>query len=401
MAAFEFTLFDLIHNPYAIYKKMRECGPIYWDPKYKCWFVTDYEIAKTLLKDARVSSDISPYLYETTFPVKSREKIQPLMDLFASWLVFSDPPYHTELRKILNPFFGSAALKMMEPKIKKHTVDLLGACGDDWDVTKQFSAPLTTTIITELMEMPNADADQLVQWNDVIGEFMESVVRTPEITEPALQALREQKHYLLDFIEKGLQSNKPNFVKSLHEGLQQQEKIKPDAYWHLLSMLLGAGSETTKNMIGNGLLALLQHPEQFNALKNDPSLIETAVDELLRYDTSVQSMIRHVKGTIEMGDVTIEAGQYVRIFIGAVNRNETYFEDADRFDIRRLPNKHLSFGAGIHFCIGQALARLTLRICIPAILKRFPNLKLATQALEWTGGVTLRGLKSLNVRDET
>jgi len=395
-----YTLFDLIRDPYSIYKAMRKLGPIHWDTKYQYWCVIDYTIARELFKDTRLSSDVTPYLTETMYPEKSRETAQDLIDLFKSWILLSDPPYHTISRKILYPSFSPASIAKLTPKIKAQTKLLLDAVGNEWDLVEQLSRPLVVFAITEILGLPKEDAPLFFQWNADLGTFSEAVVRTADLTEPALRAVAGEKSYFQNLIKEAVRSDKKSFIKTTYQSMQEMQ-VNVDDLWKWLSLLLIAGTETTRNLIGNGMLALLQHPSQFELLRDDPTLIQSAVEELLRFDAPIQSLMRVATEDIQVADVTIKTGQYVRFFYGAINRDPKGFENPDTLDITRSPNKHLSFGAGIHFCLGHALARLTASVCFSEVIKRFPNLKLVTQDPEWVGGVTLRGVKSLVVKERT
>jgi len=395
----KYTLFDLIHDPYPVYKEMRKLGPIHWNKEYQCWCVVDYAVSRELLKEPRLSCDITPYIKNTVYPENLREKSGPVIDLFKSWIFLSDPPGHTVCRKILSPSFSPSEVALLIPKITEQVALLLNACGDEWDVMAQFSEPLVLFVITEIMGLPKKDAAMFFQWNKDLSAFMDSVIRTPDLIDPALKVVAEQKAYFHKIIEDALHSDKPSFIKTVHQGMQELQ-CDVNELWKWLSFLLAAGIETSRSFIGSALLALLQHPSQFALLRDKPDLLETAIEELLRYEPSIQSVLRVAKEDIQINDVTIKTGEYVRFFYGAVNRNPKDFKEPDVLDITRSPNKHLSFGAGIHFCLGQALARSTACIAIPAVLKRYPNLKLVTQDPEWVGGVTFRGLKSLGVKSQ-
>ena len=162
----QIKLFDLVNDPYILYNKMCEAGPIFWSEQYFTWFVLDYEITRSLVKDMRISSDICPYLKASTFPTKSRERVQPLVDLFSSWIVFADPPYHTVLRKILNPYFSATVLEALKPTIEKKANALLDQCDSTWDVIETIAKPLPAFVIAELMQLPQEDTSKFLAWNE-------------------------------------------------------------------------------------------------------------------------------------------------------------------------------------------------------------------------------------------
>jgi len=396
----KYTLFDLIRDPYPVYKAMQKSGEIHWNNEYHHWCVVGYTVSRELLKDPRLSSDFTPYIKNTGYPIEMREKVGPVIDLFKSWLFLSDPPNHTVCRKILSPSFSPSEVALLEPKITEQAALLLEACEDEWDVMEQFAEPLAAFVITEIMGLPKEDASLFFQWNTDLSAIMDAVIRTPEVVEPALKAIAEQKLYFKKIIEAAVRSDKPSFIKTTYQGMQEMDCDVNDL-WKWLSSLLLAGVQTSRDFIGSAILALLQHPSQFQLLRDKPSLLEAAVEELLRYEPSIQSSLRIAMEDISIADVTIKSGEFIRFFYGAINRNPKDFEKPDVLDITRSPNKHLSFAAGIHFCLGQALARTTASIAIPAVLKHYPNLKLVTQDPEWVGGVTFRGLKSLGVKSSS
>jgi len=378
----QYTYFDIIHHPDKVYDQMREQGAIHWNKKYQVWLVVRHAEARDLLRDPRLSSKITGSMELTTFPVRSRGKVKPILDLFNHWLLFSDPPYHTEMRKLLMPYFTKPALDAMTPKIKAHTEELLSHCQGEWDFVEKFARQLPAKIMADLVGLPYDDMPLFCRWNSALSDFMEAVVRTPEIVDKALSALKSEEAYFLK--PKSMQSD---FMKQLPK----------EQALYVLSMLIAAGVETSQNVLANGLYRLLSQADQWELLKKQPELLMSAINECLRYDSPAQSMLRVATEEVAVGGVTIKQGEYVRIVLAAINRDPNDFENPHQFDITRDPNKHLAFGSGIHFCIGQVLARLTASIAFPAIIKKFPHLKLKTQNPEWVGGIVLRGLKELMV----
>lgn len=390
----EWTLFDWVENPPEVYAKMRAAGPIHWNNEYHGWLVIDYDMARELLKDSRLSSDTTEALKLTTFPVRSREKVEPILDLYRSWLIFSDPPYHTALRKVLNPYFSKTALAERAKSIEQHARELLSQCSGEWDVMEKFAGPLPSRVMADLMELPYKAIPDFLKWNAQIAAFIESVLRSPGITADALSAMEHQRQFFNKAIES---ASSDGFLARLWAEIETNDLLPKENYWQLLSMLLATGTETTRNLIGSGLFALLSHPDQYQLLQQKPELFDSAIDECLRFCSPIQSVFRLAIDDIKINDMTIEKGHYVRIILGAINRDPDSFENPDEFDITRDSNKHLSFGAGIHFCIGRMLARLEAQTVFPIVLEKFPNLKLVAKEPEWIGGTTFRGIKSFFV----
>ena len=315
----------------------------------------------------------------TMFPVRSRDRFQPLVDFFRQWLLFADPPYHTTLRQILSPYFSSEALVTLQPKQQQHIHDLLSQCQGEWDFMAAFAAQLPARIMADVIGFPYDDIPRILGWNQALSAFMEAVIRTPEINEKALIALREQQAYFADF------------TSELADLLPQESR------WPILAMLLGAGIETTQHLMGNGLYRMLSHPVAWQQLVDEPSVVDSALDECLRYDAPVQSVVRVAKEPVDLGGQIIGVGQYLRIMIGAIHHDPVYYDGPEQFNINRTPNQRLAFGAGLHFCLGQALARQTTQQAFQILAEKLPYLKLVAQSQQWIGGVSLRGLRQLFV----
>lgn len=393
----QWSIFDWVRNPPEVYAKMRASGPIHWNEDYKGWLVIDYDLARELLKDPRLSSDTTEALKLTAFPKRSREQVEPLLDLLRSWLIFSDPPYHTALRKVLNPYFAKSALAERAKSIEMHARNLLSNCEGEWDFMEKFAGPLPARVMADLMGLPYDAILDFLSWDAQLASFIGSAVRSPDVTAGALMAMRYQKQFFNQVIAAAAPDS---FLVSLKSALEQEDLFSKDDFWKILSMILATGTETTRNLIGSGMFALLSNPEQYQLLQQKPELLDSAIDECLRFYSPVQSVFRLATDEIAINDIKIEKGHYVRIILGAINRDPNSFENPDRFDITRNPNKHLSFGAGVHFCLGQVLARLEAQIVFPIILEKFPQLQLVTQDPEWVGGTTFRGIESFFVKNQ-
>lgn len=397
MGDLKFTMFDLIRDPYPVYREMRKSGPIHWNEEYHCWCIIDYDVSREFFKEEHLSADLTLHLKRTVYPEKIRNTIDPLLDLCKAWLLFSDPPYHTVSRKLLAPFFGPAALDALMPKIEVEAMRLLDACSGEWDLVNQFSLPLMLFVLSEIMGFPKEDGPSLFRWGEVLVDFSASLIRTSDVIDPALEAMEQEEKYLKALIKKAVASDNPSFIKTVYQGMQEME-CDVDDLWKWMSFLLIAGAGTTRDFISNGMLALLRNPSQLSLLQEKPELLSLALEELLRFDAPGQSAFRTATQDIEISGVTIKKGDQIRIFFGAINRNPKDFKNPDTLDITRSPNKHISFGAGVHFCIGNVLARAISRFVFSEIIKRFPNLTLVTKDPERINIVGLRGVKSLIVK---
>ena len=345
--------YELFHhktklNPYALYERMRQQGPIQWHTVYRLWCVVDYELARQLLTAPELSSHVSPHLKATTFPKRFQETVTPLMDLFSRWFIFMDPPQHTVLRKILLPFFNPSAVGALEAKFRHQVNHVLDRWGDSVDLITQLAHPLPIWLITELLGLPHKQAHRFRRWNHCIAEFMEAFIRTPQITRHALHAVSEQKQYLQKKIGAAINtttasSGHSDFIVRVYQDLEQIQPEWRSHYWCLLSLLLGAGAQTSEHVIGNMFYLLLSHPKQLRLLQRDPdTYCEPTIAEALRYQPPIQSVLRVAKQNICIANQKIKVGEYIRIFIAAANRDPAVFSRASCFDIQRHDAKKIA-----------------------------------------------------------
>jgi cytochrome P450 len=284
----------------------------------------------------------------------------PMERLAEEWMLFNDPPKHTRLRRLANHAFRPPVIDAMRERIaavSDELIDTLPIDGTPFDLMAALAQPLPVRVVCDILGLPATDFATTKAWSDALALIVEPVRRRGDL-EAANRAAIEMAEYLL----------------------------------------LVAGHETTTNLIGNGVLTLLRHPDQLARLRADPALIETAVEEILRFEGSVNFLGRHPRGPYTVGDVTVGAGDTIFFMLGAANRDPAVFADPDRFDVGRTPNPQLGFGAGIHYCIGAPLARLEAQIALPRLLARFPHLEWVDAVPRWRRLINLRGLEALNLR---
>jgi len=370
---------------------------IIWDEKYHTWSVYGYDQARELLKNPHISSNTIDLLRHTTFPSKARKDVEPLLEYFKAWLFFGDPPYHDHLRKILNPFFTPARIKAFRPKIAGFVGDLIASNKSEIDVVADIAQPLPIRIMANLLSLPQEDWRKFAKWHDALVPFMGELFRTPEIYKPALNALQEQREYLQLFVKQRQSIKQDGIYHEVFSLVETNKYIELENLWLILAMLLGTGSQTTSHLLSNGLYLLLKHPAQLKLLRNQPELITNAVQEILRYEPPVRSMIRRAKENIKIGQTAIKKDQYIRIFIDKANRDPSHFDNPNKFDIKRKSINHLSFGMGIHYCLGNLLASNIAEIFFKLFLEKYSDVELAATKVEWLDSVTFRGIKELKV----
>ena len=400
-----------VTNPYPLYRKLRQSEPVRKDPIAPVVVITRYAETMAMLRDPRFRKD--PFAGERLPPVvREQLKVSEASAGRASAemvsMLFLDPPDHTRVRGIFTKAFTPRRLEALRPRIQQITdkrLDYAEKHGDGQtiELMSALAAPLPVTIIAELLGFPPEDYAKIKKWSD---EMAEALALNPPmaVQARAYQAREEIRTYFDGIVEKLKQSPGENLISALVTGEahgERGERLNPDERFSNSILLLAAGHETTTNLIGNGVLALLQHPDQLRDLReHKDELIESAVEELLRYDPPVQWTSRVAGETLTLGGVEVERGQIVLASVAAANRDPAVFVDPETLDIRRRDNKHLSFGTGIHFCLGAALARWEAQIAIGTLITRYPNLRLTIKPskLRWRKGITFRGLHELPLK---
>ena len=318
---------------------------------------------------------------------------RPVFDVFSRQMLYADPPYHTRLRALVNRAFTPAVVAKMETHIHEVVEGLLDAVQDTgrMDVIEHLAYPLPVTVIMELLGLPLDERERFKKWSDDFIATLGVVRQTPEIYQAAAQSISGLTDYICGIRPELVANPRDDLLSALATVAAEGDQLDNDELVANSILLLGAGHETTTNLIGNGLLALMRHPDQMQRLKDDPSLIPNAVEELMRYDNPVQIVWRYAAEDVEVGGQKIRQGQFVNLVVGAANRDPEQFPDPDRLDVTREQGKHLGFGLGIHFCVGAALARLESATACRRVLERMPNLCLESENLEWETSPTFRG----------
>lgn len=386
-------------NPYPFYHRLRTVDPVHWSDIANRWVLTRHADCIAVLRDAtRFSAD--PYKWDAfeEFLQAQGGGDSPLLRMQTNWMLMKDPPDHTRLRTIVTKAFTPRVAEGMRPRIQAIVdalLDKMQAAGK-MDVIADFAYPLPTVVICEMLGVPVEDQEQFKTWTRDLARSLDPIV-TPEIIEAANQATVSFYSYFRALIAKRRQNLQNDLLSGLIAAEEAGDRLNEEELVATAILLLGAGHETTMNLIGNGMLALLRHPEELARLKVAPVIMPSAVEEFLRYDGSVQMTARNTLVDVEIGGKTIPKGHQAIILLGAANRDPEVFPDPDRLDITRKDNKHIVFSYGIHHCLGAPLARVEAQVAFATLLRRMPNLRLATEDLEWRETVTLRGLKSLPV----
>ena len=370
------------NNPYEKYAELRSKDPIHRMRLINAWVLTRYEDVDMVLRDHRRFSNHDD---------EDRE--------YRSML-FQDPPDHTRLRSLVSRAFTPRSVAELEPQIQHLVTELLDDIEgkDRFDLISDFAFPLPVTVIAEMLGVPAQDIDRFRDWSNDIALTVEPTL-DDEQTRRMEESFQELLDYFEDIIERRLKEPQDDMITALLNVEAEGDRLSRGELLSTLTLLLVAGNETTRNFIGNGMLALLKHPDQLQRLRDNPDMLDSALDELLRYDSPVQMDQRMVYEDVEIQGHRIRAGQRVINAIGAANRDPEVFANPDKLDIGRREKSHLSFGRGIHYCLGSPLAMMEGRIAFSSLLDRFPSMSLVAEP-EFREQIVLRGVEDLWVEVE-
>jgi cytochrome P450 len=358
---------------------------------------TRYEDVLAIFKDKRFVKDWRKVL--TPEQLAQIPTIPQVMEPLSKNMLDTDPPDHERLRALVSKAFTPRLIERMRPRIQAIADSLLDAVEDkgEMDLIDDYAFPLPIIVIAELLGVPAEDSNSFREWSDAAVSGNATKEYLEEVLVPHMQAFSD---YLRRMFEEKRMNPKDDLISALVRAEEAGERLSEDELLGMVFLLLIAGHETTVNLIGNGVLALLQHPDQLEKLRNDPSLVKGAVEELLRYDGPVEtSTERFAREDVAIGGTVIPKGEMVLVVIAAADRDPERFADPDELDITRPDNRHLAFGKGIHHCLGAPLARMEGQIAIGTLLRRMPRLRLkeSSQSLSWRSGMVLRGLQGLPV----
>jgi len=387
-------------NPYPVYDRFREEAPIYWSNRFQAWILTRYTDVAATIRDTQRFSNARrvPALLEK-LPPSVQSEIGPLKRHFSIGLVQSDPPDHTRIRALVNKTFTPRMVEDLRPRIQAITDELLDnviATGS-MDVIADFAYPLPATVICEFVGVPVEARDHYKSWSSRIFRFLGTGRPELTIVREAQQALLELEQYFRDLFVVLRRQPKDDLLSHLVRVEVEGQRLSEDELLALCSTFVSAGHETTTNLIGMGVLALLQHPAQLERLRTRPDLMRQAVEEMLRYESPLQRNLKVATVDVALGDQQIRAGDLMFPMLGAANRDPAQFPNPHSFDLERLDNRHLAFGLGPHFCLGAPLARLECQLAIETLLRRLDSLELVNNHFDWGEDIALRGLKSLPI----
>jgi cytochrome P450 len=392
---------DFKADPFPFYRRLREVSPVHRVklPEGKmAWLVTRYDDVVQVLTDDRFFKDFLSLPKEHNNSTRLERLLGPYLVPLARHMLNQDPPHHTRLRTLVQQAFSPRLVERMRGRIQGLSDELLDRAlrRGRMDLIADYALPIPTTIIAEMLGIPVADRHKFHRWSSAMLAAGASRFGLLRAMPSALRFMR----YIRQFIKLRRADLRDDLVSALITAKEDSERLSDDELLSMVLLLIVAGHETTVNLIATGTLALLEHPDQLEKLRENPALIKPAVEELLRYTAPVETATeRFAREDVEIAGVKISHGDLVLAAIASANRDETQFKNPDTLDIAREPNRHLAFGQGIHFCLGASLARLEGQIAINALLARTRDLRLAVNpsTLRWRSGLVLRGLKALPV----
>jgi cytochrome P450 len=392
---FELLDDEVLADPYPLYRRLFQRGPVLWDPFLHAWVVTGYPECVTVLH--RFSANRTP----TPEQVDSMgmKALAPLARVMTKQMLFLDPPAHTTLRKLASAAFTPRRVEAMGAHIAEIAERLVDDVVDDgaMDVVGDFAAPFPAIVTAELLGVPTQDHRDLKKWSADFSGMLGNFQHNPDLAERALESVQRMTEYFDAEIR--LQEKRPRegLIHAFMTAEIDGSRLSRDEIIANIIVTMVGGQETTTNLIGNGLLTLLRNPPALARMRDDETVRESGVEELLRYESPSQHTARIAPSDIELGGKTIHQRDAVIAVMAAANRDPRRFSDPDRLDLAREDNRHLAFGWAAHFCFGAPLARLEGQIAFNVLLKRLTNLRLADSKLEWRENLGLRGLEHLPV----
>jgi len=383
-------------DPYPVYKRLREENPVHPGPIGGLVLTRHADCLRVLRHPAASSDERNGELFKA---LDAAGEIDHDLSDNRPFL-FLDPPDHTRLRRLVSKAFTPRTVERLRPRVQALVDELLDAVvpTGSIELIEDLAYPLPVQVISEMLGVPPEDHERFKGWSKDLARGLDpDFILPPDVLEQRNRAVEAFSEYFLELIAERRRSPRDDLLSALVAAEDEGDRLTEQELLSTCTLLLVAGHETTVNLIANGTLALLRHPDQLERLRDDPSVSRSAVEELLRYDPPVQLTGRVALEDIELGDATVEAGTFALLLLASANRDPDAFPDPDRVDLGRTDNHHLAFGFGTHFCLGAPLARLEGEIALTTLVRRCPDLALATDELRYKENLILRGLEALPI----
>src|SRR5579863_2019488 len=386
---------EVLANPYPLYHRFHTEDPVHRDRFLHTWVVTRYADVVTVLQ--HFSANRTPTPEQLT--AMGLSALVPIAEVLVRQMLFMDDLAHIRIRGLVSNAFTPRRIELLRSRIQQITDGLLDAVqGEGYmDVIGDLADPFPAIVTAEMLGLPASEWRQLTQWSTDFAEALGNFQHNPNHAPRVLRSLVEMCAYFRDAVQEHRKHPRDDLISALLSAEHEGDSLTEEEVVANSIMLMTGGQETTTNLIGNGILTLLRHPDQLEKLRADRSLIPSAIEELLRYESPIQYTSRLAHDDVQMGGKTIRKRQAVIAVMGAANRDPERFPDPDRLDICRQDNRHLAFAWGAHFCFGAPLARLEAQIAFEALLRRMPNLSLVPGPVNWRENLAFRGLTVLPV----
>ena len=396
---------EFLRDPFALYRRLREQDPVHWSPRLKAWVLTRYDDCKAVLLDKEISSDrLRPYF--ATLPGAEAARIGEIVRYLTHWMVFRDPPEHTRLRRLTSKVFHLQSMNAMRPAAEELTQWLLegidariGKRGEI-DFVADFAGPLPALVIMAMLGVPKGELAKVKRMSDEMALFIGSSRMSQDKYDIAERATKEMAAFFLELIQDRKKQAQKDLLSQLVHLDDEGDRLSEDELVATCILLLFAGHETTTNHIANGLLSLLRFPRELELFREKPELAPRAIEELLRYDGPSAAQVRVVKVAQELRGKALKPGDRVFIMLNAANRDPGVYEHPDRLHLARGGPAHLTFGFGMHICLGFPLARMEGQVALPAVLRHWRDIALTVPEgrLEWLNSMVFRGMTSLPLK---
>ncbi len=388
---------EVLADPYPLYHRLRAEDPVHWDPYLHAWVVTRYADVVTVFQ--RFSADRTPT--PEGLAALGLETLAPIARVMVRQMLFLDPPAHGRLRGLASKAFTPRRVEALRSHVQAITDGLLDSAravgAGRMDLIADLAYPLPAIVTAEMLGVPASDRDQLKAWSEDFAEVLGNFQHNPDRAPRVLRSVAEMGAYFRDAVRDHRVRPRDDLISAFLAAEQDGDRLSEEEIVANLIVVMVGGQETTTNLIGNGLLTLLRHPDELEKLRADLSLIPSAVEELLRYESPSQHTARLAPDDVELGGKHIRKRQAVIVVMGAANRDPERFPDPDRLDLARTDNRHVAFAWAAHFCFGAPLARLEGQIAFDTVLRRLPDLRLEPSPLVWRENLGLRGLTALPV----
>jgi len=397
-ARFNPLLPDYIINPYPQLHRLRAEDPVHWSSTLGVWVLTRYADVHSALRDSRFSCMAGRWDQYEKFFLRGGSVTSPMAEMYSKWMLQLDPPDHTRLRGLVNKAFTPRVVEAMRPRIQAMVDDILDRVVESgsMEVMSDLAFPLPILVIADLLGVPREDYEKIRSWTHALLPSLSPAISANGVAR-VNEVIVEYREYFRALAAERRREPRNDMLSALIAAREEGQKLSEEELLATCILLAFAGHATTAQLTGRAVLTLLQNPDQLEMLRQDPSLVAGAIEEVCRYESMLQIVYRTTTEAVTIGEKTIPPRQMVFVSLAGANRDPAQFPDPDRFDIKRNSSKHVAFAYGIHYCVGAPLARLEGQIAINTILRRLPDLALVSDKIQREPSLLLRGLVKLPV----